>query len=453
MRIGSVAVFSSALFGLAVAQPGCYTSTAAIILAQALDPRGDDELKDYTICDNAEIVIGVPEDATLEDPSLFNFVDGDFPLGIIRPNVSVQCNGCVLKGGYLQVVTYPSYNIPQLTPFASGTDNLNINGITFTGSVLDVAGDSSQNILLTSPGKGMVIENCTFKDIYIEGLSLYAGQTLATGGGTGTPNESIEVTVRDSVFQNITSFHKGSSGALANILCLAQTCTFERLRFDGITAAARTISCNFGAICALSDICVSNADLAQAAFGYDGRSTIFETSNIHEGPNVVGAICPEGLHFQQDPIMPAFECLDPFDAPACSLGPLDPPSPPPVPEEVSPPPVPEEVSPPPVPEEVSPPPVPEEVSPPPVPEEVPPPPPDYAEVLQQFGSGRSSGIMPDERNYLDLAGKTTPSDPNKADPTGYYSTGGKKSGSGKKGKKSGKKGKKSGGKGKKSGKK
>jgi hypothetical protein len=207
MKILSTIGLSALIFGFAKAQEGCFTSTLALLAAQAFDPKGDDERKVYTICDNAVIKIGIP-DITQTDP-FSNFVEGDFPLAVLRPNVSLQCSGCVINGGYVQLATLPSYTIPGAATFDKGTDNMLVKGFTFTGDldsfVTPTIAFSAQNILIAGAGNNIVIEDCYFKDINIEGRLVVVGPTLGTGGAAATPPGTIDVTFRNLEFTNVTS--------------------------------------------------------------------------------------------------------------------------------------------------------------------------------------------------------------------------------------------------------
>jgi hypothetical protein len=290
----------SALFGLAKAQEGCFTSTLALLAAQAFDPKGDDERKVYTICDNAVIKIGIPDIAQADPFS--NFVDGDFPLAVIRPNVTVQCSGCVLNGGYLQLATVPRFVFPGAPPFDKGTDNMLVKGFTFTGDldsfVTPTIAFSAQNILIAGAGNNIVIEDCYFKDINIEGRLVVVGPTLGTGGAAATPPGTIDVTFRNLEFTNVTSSCTCAGEELSGVPvldCTSQTCSFDSLRFDGIYGASNTVFCDAFTQCSVSDLCISDANLTGAVLGYHDDGSTLEYSGIYQSDDVFASLCPEGL--------------------------------------------------------------------------------------------------------------------------------------------------------------
>lgn len=99
---------TSLLAILALAQPAmavdCYNSTYDVLLAQANDPLPDDQLKEYHFCPDLTIPIGFPTDGTFT-----NFVNGDFPLGVLRPNVTIHGHGVTLTGGLVKFATLAAY--------------------------------------------------------------------------------------------------------------------------------------------------------------------------------------------------------------------------------------------------------------------------------------------------------------------------------------------------------
>jgi hypothetical protein len=285
-----------------------------------VDERGDDQRKVYTICDNTVIDVGFP-DPTASDP-FSNFIDGDYPLGVIRPNVTVQCVGCVLNGGFLQMVTVPVYEIPPLPPFDKGTDGMIIDGITFSGSLPGFAGTFLSNaMLLTSPGKDIVIQNCIFKDLFINGPTISIGPSdTPLLGAIGTPSGSIEVAFLKNVFINITAYCDcGSNFGITE--CISQVCGYEKLSFEAIQGStSAAIRCERGAQCSASQICVADINVTSAVFRIDDNETVLETMDIYKGENVVGSECPDaGLAVNLIRDDGEFECQDPFDAVVCTF--------------------------------------------------------------------------------------------------------------------------------------
>ena len=108
--------------------PHCFRSTYDIIVQQLVNP-----LDEYIVCPNSQIDIGVPSNKRLEA-----FVDGDWPLMALGPNVVIKCgqsgeasNNCVLNSPFLHIATFP--NVRNLGVLFINTKNLHISGFTLTG--------------------------------------------------------------------------------------------------------------------------------------------------------------------------------------------------------------------------------------------------------------------------------------------------------------------------------
>jgi hypothetical protein len=177
---------------------GCYNSTLAIVLAQLQDPP----VKNFQICPQTTIDIGIPIDDTFA-----NFAQGDVPLTVLHDDVTIQCGGggdpndsCVLNGGAYQFVTVGS------NPFLPGqtitTNNLMLKGLTFTGQLADLPGLSSVAAYFSASGTNMTIENCLFRSLDANSVisnSLSLLTTIET-----YPPFSSDVTLQDCSFENVT---------------------------------------------------------------------------------------------------------------------------------------------------------------------------------------------------------------------------------------------------------
>lgn len=177
------------------ADDDCFTTSLAIVEAQVTGAR------DFVICPNTTIEIGVPTDAAYTD-----FVDGDIPLTVVADDVTIKCgedgkssNNCVLNGGLIQFVT--SAVLTQAPGLILTSNNLMVQGLTFKGILTTFPGVESVPVTLASPGKNIV-----FDDIIFE--SVRANMMFLLGPTTNSPTDSFppgasHVTLKNSVFRNV----------------------------------------------------------------------------------------------------------------------------------------------------------------------------------------------------------------------------------------------------------
>ena len=128
----------------------CFNSTRALLEAQAFDTRPNDQVKIYTFCEDLEILVGIPNNNLLS-----NYSNGDFPLIILKPNTVIEGNGVVLKGGSLQLVTFPWFAFRDDLNFSDPKDNVVVNDITFEGPIKTLPALQAYGISLTGPGSNM----------------------------------------------------------------------------------------------------------------------------------------------------------------------------------------------------------------------------------------------------------------------------------------------------------
>jgi hypothetical protein len=166
-------------------------------------------LKEFIICPDTTIDIGIPLNADFTE---FGPPPADFPLTVLHSNVTIKCgddgssaNNCALNGGYIQLITTPN------NPFVAGTvstDNLMVQGITFTGTLQGVPSPtgegelSTSNIGLGAPGKNMIFDDCIFEGVTSDQLFYLHRDILSTA--EDFPPLSADVTIKNSVFRNIT---------------------------------------------------------------------------------------------------------------------------------------------------------------------------------------------------------------------------------------------------------
>ena len=274
----------------------CFTSTLSIIEAQRYDPRPV-----YIVCPNTRIKVGTPT-ADFSD-----FIDGDWPLVALGPNVQIQCgihpqeygnSNCILDSSFLHVLTQPSF--PQFNMQNIQTDNLRISGFTFTGDFKmqsrgndnDDENDlSAVSVALQAPGNNMVIEHCVWSNVILaDGIRVRAAKKASTTTTTTTRSSTdltMEVFVRNSVFRNLAYF-----GDL--VWTDRQRLHIEGTRFENITAlsdvavaekAATAIRCDAvtsKAYCSIHNSCFQDVAVQGAmlqAYGNGANNVVLDFQN------------------------------------------------------------------------------------------------------------------------------------------------------------------------------
>jgi len=211
----------------------CYTSTQEILLDQVTHSNASQPLI-FVICPNTMIDVGIFQDPERDD---YRFVEGDYPIMVIRPNIAIQCgldgkkeNNCTLNGGFIQVLTMQKIPLPDGSSIMinSTIDNTTIRGITFTGRA-DASGPfDGLSISLNHPGRNIRFEDCTWTHITsssgVIGLFRNKYQLL-----TGLPLDdyTIEAAFSDCIFEHIVY-------SIPLIYVLAQSVTIDRCIFRDI---------------------------------------------------------------------------------------------------------------------------------------------------------------------------------------------------------------------------
>lgn len=161
LLLSLLVLFSRFANHVVTADGHCFNSTLAILTAQVLDTRSDSEMKVYEFCPGAVISVGVPTDA-----SFSNFANGDWPLAVIRPNVTIEGNGATLTGGLVQFVTIPFFSSPAAPGlvFQGPFSGVTVKDLAFSGPLFEVQGFANFNLLITGPGD-LMLENIVVQDV------------------------------------------------------------------------------------------------------------------------------------------------------------------------------------------------------------------------------------------------------------------------------------------------
>ena len=173
----------------------CYNSTLAILMAQT---QGS---KDFILCPNTTIDIGVPA-----NPQFTDFINGDFPLLILGDGVTVQCghdglstNNCVLNGGFIQLVSTP--NNPLFSDKITSND-LKVQGLTFSGTLQGGNNILTTAIAIGTIGTNMIVEDCIFTNLESDQV-VFMGNDALSSPEDLLPQQST-LTISNSVFTDIT---------------------------------------------------------------------------------------------------------------------------------------------------------------------------------------------------------------------------------------------------------
>ena len=297
--------------------PPCFNSTTDIILAQLLDPP----VKDIKICAGTTITIGIPSNADFTE-----FAGGDIPLTALHDDVTIQCgdNGnpddeCVITGGYVQFVT--EANNPFVPDRNITTNNLLLKGLTFTGQLISLPGFlTTSSIGVSTPGSGMVIEDCVFDGLTAYSVFTNIGSILS--GREEYPYFSSDLTVQRCVFNDIVY---GASVILNDGQKIKMTeVVFNNITYGDFGTTTYGLVSSVGGITELSSSSFGASEVVTAAaFWWDISPTAvastFEYSNnadlgvsfvVGSGGAAVNATdtCPQGL-MKVDLVGATIECL------------------------------------------------------------------------------------------------------------------------------------------------
>ena len=254
----------------------CFSSTLDILSVQVeLDAAAFAAIQPMVVCPNTRIHLGTFRNPSRND---FNITGGDFPLSVMRANMTLQCgidgrrgNNCVLDGGIVQVVGnvnhwHPQYgyNIPD-----PETDNVVIRGMTFSGQIQSSGVFGGIGVALSHPGKNMRFEDCAWVDFTATRRLVAVGQNyLMELMGLEIPNLSVELTISNCLFDNV-SYEEEFLISFQQALHVENS-VFRDIRLASLLTAGCSIHtngcrglmhCKTGDgpnVCSLSNVCVEN---------------------------------------------------------------------------------------------------------------------------------------------------------------------------------------------------
>jgi len=199
----------------------CYNSTLAILMAQT---QGS---KDFILCPNTTIDIGVPA-----NPQFTDFINGDFPLLILVDGVTVQCghdglstNKCVLNGGFIQLVSTP--NNPLFSDKITSND-LKVQGLTFSGTLQGGDNILTAAIAVGTVGTNMIVEDCIFTNLEESDHVVFMSASLSSPEDL-LPQQST-LTISNSVFTDIN--YKREILKVVSQTLIVQGSTFHNIEYQ-----------------------------------------------------------------------------------------------------------------------------------------------------------------------------------------------------------------------------
>ena len=296
----------------------CYTNTFDIFNAQVeaffnktnntlqIEEEENEESYVFRICPNTTIDIGTFRNPVRGD---FNFTNGDFPLLVIRPNVTVQCglNGdpsdnCVLDGGLSHLVTqfahgHPKYGMLSYPEVAESIDGMTIRGITFRGDFEPSGPFGGVSIALSHPALDVKFEDCVWKDIAATKRLITVGRNyLMELLNIPLLDLSIEVTFTNCKFENIqyeedfiASYQQAihiKNSVFRNIKLSPLLSSGCGIHPNGCRALLHCFAGDGPNVCSISNICVDNMDVAGAGPIIISQDTEWSNtgSNVWIGP-------------------------------------------------------------------------------------------------------------------------------------------------------------------------
>jgi hypothetical protein len=314
----------------------CYTSTLEILQVQINEETIPDV---FVICPDTVIEIGTFRDPATND---FHFVNGDYTLTAIRPNVVIQCgldgrreNNCVIYGGFIQVLTQqqmPPTPDGDFVFFNSTTDNFTLRGLTFTGKPDNSGPFQGNSVTLSHPGKNIRFEDCSWSDISAQSGLIAVGKNFFQDI-VGLPLEEklVDVTFFKCVFedivydnplivaddQNVTIegsvFRNIQLSALVDRDCMSSENVNSNVEYEG--GCAMLYYCGQNATCTLKDLCVFNFMYLGVSVVHASYGSQLEYENLFldvTGPD----ICQLTVTTADAVIS---DCTDIFLSPSCPL--------------------------------------------------------------------------------------------------------------------------------------
>jgi hypothetical protein len=189
----------------------CFTNLLDILSYQ-IDVPEDELMNDdnpIIICPNTHIRIGNFRNPPEND---FTIVDGDIPIQIMRPNVTIQCgldgkrsNNCTVEGGLIQVITqfeyhHPDYGVVQPQDVIDG---FTLRGMTFTGVIQGRFVFGGIPVTISHPGMGNRFEDCAWINVTATKRMMAIGQNyIMQLRGIELPELSADLTISNCLFQD-----------------------------------------------------------------------------------------------------------------------------------------------------------------------------------------------------------------------------------------------------------
>ncbi len=317
----------------------CYTSALDILQAQISSERKSTAT--YIICPNTEIKVGTFKNPATDD---YRYVDGDYPIMVVRENVTIQCgidgrreNNCVVDGGFMHVLTLQIIAMPDGTTHHVNrtNDNLMVRGITFTGTPLNVGPFRGISVSLGHPGRNMRFQDCMWKDMTTQ-AGLIGAYRNYFQELVDLPLEdlSIEVTFSDCIFQDIV--YDSPLIFIRSQTILLERCDFRNIQLSLLLedycrfttdlsgtwmefyeGCASLLHCSPKSSCTIEDSCIHNFEIDGPGIVVVYENTEFYSKGLYLDSKSPLNVCEMATIFNLDATNQT--CTEIFTEPSCPL--------------------------------------------------------------------------------------------------------------------------------------
>lgn len=310
----------------------CYNSTSAITVAMLVGSQTE-----FILCPGSKNTIAKPTDATFTE-----FLPGEQPLVISKPNVTIKCgesgestNNCIITGGTVQIVAPQAITPSHPDNGTISVDGLFVKGVTFQGDLgfpdggdltISPTAGGSLSIGLFTMGENVVFEDCIWEDMAAHGV--FEADRTSPIFKTKVPRLSQDVTIRDSVFRNIhTSWAVVSEGQRVKV---------ENVRFENVTTVACIVTTLDGGDVTVVNSCFDDIAYANSVLCEEANETLNSTlvfdelfdssSSPHRflaDSHALEGVCEDGFGSRKTAVSAEEtfydQCTNPFKSSFCVL--------------------------------------------------------------------------------------------------------------------------------------
>ena len=302
----------------------------------------DEDSNTFIICPNTVISIGTAEDPAAEN---YNFIGGDFPLSIVRENVTIQCgldgsrnNNCVLDGGFIQVLLLGKLVGPDgYLDYTGSIDHLVIRGLTFTGRITNSGPFPGNSVVVSNSGKDVRFEDCVWRNMSIShgliGVSQNIFETYQTEQEWELPiqDQSIDLTFSECLFEDLIYDSPIIHVERQNVTL--ERCIFRKIEVTALIqkdcnagvhfdvplteGCAGLLYCGFNSTCSVKDVCVESLEYFGPGAVYMTEDTIAASTIENIYADDISWDCELAVAREDDGSV--YDCVKIFTEQACPI--------------------------------------------------------------------------------------------------------------------------------------